>query len=110
MLQFVYCRRSTAARPTRAWGGPMESSRAEQSAGWVQSEQSLQWGSNAVDATAELDLAASGPRTTTTACGALLAIEIAGMAFMWAAVPFLWIWVGKRIGAATDSLTLAGGA
>ena len=31
------------------------------------------------------------------------------MAFMWAALPFAWIWVGKRVGAATLSLTAAVG-
>jgi hypothetical protein len=43
------------------------------------------------------------------ACAAVLAVEVMGMAFMWAVVPFAWIWVGERIGDASGSLALAGG-
>jgi hypothetical protein len=48
-----------------------------------------------------------GTRSADAACIALVVAEVAGTALMWAAVPFLWFWVGERIGSATGSFGLA---
>jgi hypothetical protein len=49
-------------------------------------------------------------RAPQLACMVLIVLEVVGMAFMCAFVPFAWFWLGKQVGAATSSLGAAMGA
>jgi ABC-type methionine transport system permease subunit len=46
-------------------------------------------------------------RAAKLVCIVLIGLEVAGIAFMFAFVPFAWFWVGKQVGAATASIGAA---